>query len=72
MGSLAFVSTIGGVIEGSTIAVFIQLALLNFITYERTVETLDQPLILLVVLVNIATLITLDWFRNGSAEYETT
>jgi len=49
-----------------------ELAILNFFTYEKTVENFDQPLVLLVVLVNIATLITLDWFRNGSAEYETT
>ncbi len=71
MGSLAFVNTIGGIIHGSTLAVFVELAVLNLFTYLKAVDKFDQTLVLLVVVVNVATLITLDWFRNGTEQYET-
>ena len=70
MGSLAFVNTLGGVIEGSTLGVFLELALLNILTFDKAVNHMDLPLILLVVLVNIGTFIALDWYRNGTARSE--
>jgi len=64
MGAPALISTIGGTVSGRVTGVLLELLVLDLITAQRAMVEPNPLLTYIVVIVNVLTFMTLDWFSE--------